>query len=248
MEFTLKFEAASELCLSDESLKPITAKSGIPTWYKKAKVLPDGVTKEHILDAYTKTGINTPVTFKGCVPFADAMMSGYLFTLPCDIEIISTDKGCTVIVLDQAFKQFIDIRTPMPGFHHPEGYYEHHFHWHTLWNVEAPNGWSVLFTQPLNRYDLPFLSTSGIIDSDMSHVSGRMPFFVKKGYNGVVPKGTPFIQLIPIQRANWNTEIELPPVDQMVLKNMIAARDYRPKEWPFYGAYKKLKWVKKNYN
>lgn len=247
MDVTLKFTSYADQCLTDESLAPIPAIRAIPNWYKEAKVLQKGVTKENLKD-YQRAGLQTPVTFKACVPFADAMTSGYLFTLPCDIEIVSTDKGCTVIVLDDSFKQFVEMRHPMDGFHHPEGYYESHFHWHTIWGVEAPYGWSVLFTQPLNRYELPFLTTSGIVDSDMSHISGRIPFFVKKGYNGVLPKGTPFMQLIPIQRADWRSEIELLPRDQQLIKSAVSQEVYRPKEFPFYGAYKKLKWARKSYN
>lgn len=246
MEVTIKFTAFAEQCLTDEALRPIPASRTLPEWYREAKVLEKGITKDNLID-YKRTGLQTPVTFKSCVPFADAMTSGYLFTLPCDIEIISTDNGCTVIVSDHSFKQFVDIRSPMSGFHHPEGYYESHFHWHTLWGVEAPYGWSVLFTQPLNRYDLPFLTTSGIVDSDMSHISGRIPFFVKKGYNGVLTKGTPFMQLIPIQRADWKSEIDLLPRDQQLIKTAVSQDVYRPKEFPFYGAYKKLKWARKSY-
>jgi hypothetical protein len=247
MDVTLKFIANAEQCLTDESLRPVPAQNVLPEWYRKAKVLAEGVTKDNLVE-YKRVGLDTPVTFKSCMPFADAMTSGYLFTLPCDIEIISTNNGCTIVVSDESLKQFVDIRPPMSGFHHPEGYYESHFHWHTMWGVEAPYGWSVMFTQPLNRYDLPFLTTSGIVDSDMSHVSGRIPFFVKKGYNGVLPKGTPFIQLIPIQRANWKSEIDLVPRDQQLIKSSISQSVYRPKEFPFYGAYKKLKWARKNYN
>lgn len=246
MEVTLKFLSFAEQCLTDNSLVPIAASANLPEWYQKAKVLEKGITKENLVD-YKRIGLQAPVGFKACIPFADAMTAGYLFTLPCDIEIISTDTGCTVVVLEEAFKQFVDLRPPMPGFHHPEGYWESHFHWHTLWGVEAPHGWSVLFTQPLNRYDLPFLTTSGIIDSDMSHVSGRMPFFVKKGYNGILVKGTPFLQLIPIQRLNWKSEINLIPKEEQMLKSALSQKEYRPEKFPFYGAYKKLKWFKKFY-
>jgi hypothetical protein len=246
MELTLRFIGADPKCALNEDLRPTTALSALPEWYKKARLMPKGITKDQLIKG-AEAGARPPITFKSCVPFFDAMTCGYVFTLPCDIEIISTDNGCTVRVTDPAFTGFIGIREPMEGFHHPEGYYKEHFHWQTMWGVDAPTGWSVMFVPPLNRYDLPFLSTSGIIDSDASNIVGRMPFFVKKGYNGIVPKGTPFIQLIPIQRANWASEFDIKN-DQELQELSRAGEKYRPKEFPFYGAYKKLKWVKKNYN
>lgn len=35
---------------------------------------------------------------------------------------------------------------------------------HNAWAIEAPPGHSVLFTHPLNRYDLPLITLAGLVD------------------------------------------------------------------------------------
>lgn len=247
MDVTIKFIADQEVCLTDDSSKPIPASSLIPDWYRDADFFTHKVKNEDLIK-YHEKGYSIPIGFKSCIPFFDAMTSGYLFPLPCDIEIISTKKGCTIIVSDDSYKPYLQIREKMSGFHVPEGYWENHFHWQTVWGMEAPPGWSLLVTQPMNRFELPYYTPSGIIDSDVATISGRMPFFVKKGYSGVVPKGTPFIQVIPIQRVNWYSEFEMLTPHQQHVRRTMNNTTYRTKDFPFYGAYKKLKWVKKNYN
>src|SRR5215475_8103617 len=40
---------------------------------------------------------------------------------------------------------------------------------HNLWTIEAPEGYAVLLTHPLNRVDLPFTTLTGIVDCDRYH-------------------------------------------------------------------------------
>jgi hypothetical protein len=56
---------------------------------------------------------------------------------------------------------------------------------------------------PLNRYDLPFTISSAIVDSDDFNAPGNIPFFLKDGFEGIIPAGTPFAQIIPIKRSSW---------------------------------------------
>ena len=37
-------------------------------------------------------------------------------------------------------------------------------------------------------------------------VGGQIPFFIKKGFEGIIPKGTPFAQLIPFRKETWVSE------------------------------------------
>lgn len=95
----------------------------------------------------------------------------------------------------------------MPQFIHPQGYYQEHFAWYPDWAVELPEGYSALYTHPLNRFDLPFFMTIGIIDNDKVNLPGTMPFFIAKGFEGTIPAGTPYAQIIPFKREDWKSEI-----------------------------------------
>ena len=67
---------------------------------------------------------------------------------------------------------------------------------------------SALVTHPINRVDLPFTTMSGIVDFDKSiHAPiGNIPFFIKNGFTGVIPKGTPMFQILPFERNEWQSE------------------------------------------
>ena len=32
-----------------------------------------------------------------------------------------------------------------------------------------------------------------------------MPFFIREGYEGIVPAGTPYVHIIPIKREDWDS-------------------------------------------
>jgi hypothetical protein len=81
--------------------------------------------------------------------------------------------------------------------------------WRRPWSVILPENFSALVVHPLNRIDLPFVTMSGVVDFDKSiHAPiGNIPFFVKKGFEGVIPAGTPMLQIIPIQRFDWESKV-----------------------------------------
>jgi hypothetical protein len=89
----------------------------------------------------------------------------------------------------------------------PIGCSPEQFAWAPTYGFEVPLSHSVLVTHPLNRFDLPFITTSGIMETkSMSVSAGQVPFFVKKGFDGFIPKGTPFAQVIPFKREDWESE------------------------------------------
>ena len=72
-----------------------------------------------------------------------------------------------------------------------------------FWTLEAPEGWSILFTHPLNREDLPFRTLAGMVDCD-AFGDGYVHFpaiWTDDGFRGVLPAGTPVAQAIPVPRA-----------------------------------------------
>ena len=79
-----------------------------------------------------------------------------------------------------------------------------------FWSVQVPDGWSVLFTHPLNREDLPFRTLSGVVDCDRWH-DGLVHFpalWTDPGFEGVLPAGTPVAQAIPMRREALELVVE----------------------------------------
>lgn len=231
--------------LKEESpSRPVPMVKTIPDWYRQA----DRHAKDPATGEYWQMpdiGGKVP-TWKACPAVFDIMGSGYTYLTPCDIEF-AEDAGGNIQcrALDPKYRHFLIEREPMPGFVHPPGYHLKHFAWWPDWAIELPAGYSALYAQPFNRYDLPFLTTSGIVDNDKIGVPGSMPFFVLKGVSGVLPAGTPYAQILPFKREHWASEVEvsLTP-EQLQAKNDEARARYRR---PDGGIYLKEDWERRKY-
>jgi hypothetical protein len=116
---------------------------------------------------------------------------------------------------------------------------EWEFAWNMPWSFEMPEGYSALLTTPLNRPDLPFVNASGITDMDKFPLSGVATFCVNESFEGVIPAGTPYLQIIPIKRTDFVLEI-----DQDLREHETKRYDISLEE----GVYKKKWWEKKSYS
>ena len=226
---------------SDSAPKP-TIKT-LPEWYRKAdRFAINPHTNEHWQDPMI--GGKVP-TWKACPAIFDVMGTGYVYRTPCDIEFYEDGGRLKVKVSDPRQKDFIQVRPPMYQFTPPMGYHEAHFAWWADWSVEVPEGYSVLYSQPFNRFELPFLTTSGVIDNDKVNLPGTMPFFVVKGFTGVIPAGTPYAQMLPFKREDWQSEVDDKISHRdMSLKNDKNSRKYRV---PDGGVYQKEVWERRVY-
>jgi hypothetical protein len=185
-------------------------------------------------------------TWKACPAVFDVMGSGYAYKTPSDIEFFEDAAGnIQAKVLDERHRNFLVDREPLAQFPHPQGYHHKHFAWWADWAVELPEGYSALYTQPFNRFELPFLTTSGIVDNDKVHLPGTMPFFFLKGVTGILPAGTPYAQIIPFKREHWESEIDVSPsLEEMEAKNRDNSAKYRR---PDGGVYQKEVWERRKY-
>jgi hypothetical protein len=213
----------------------------IPEWYKdfdRYAMMPDG--KPFI----GPDGGKFP-TWKACPAVYDTLGFGYVLRTPCDIKFFINDSNeIDVSVEDKKYGEFIQKRPAMPGFPVPIGYHENHFAWYPDWGVSVSKGYSVLYTTPLNRFDLPFLNTSGVIDNDAVNLSGTMPFFIVKGWEGTIPAGTPYMQMMPFKREDWKSESEIIGMQEIYERQMNNSAKYRK---PNGGIYQKDVWSRRKY-
>jgi hypothetical protein len=169
---------------------PVPSATALPSWYRAMPKFPKK---------------NDPhfVGVKSCVPFLDSMTSGYFVTTPCDIVVTQTPDGPYLKwKIDWDPVQFREPDSLM-GLPIPSGYSREVFAWFFPYVMKANKNVSFLITHPMNRYDLPFLTTSGVVDMNGVLNSGHLPFFIKEGFEGVIEKGTPFAQVLPFVRKNW---------------------------------------------
>lgn len=188
---------------------PVPSKTKIPDWFKK-------------IPAQDKTFGGDPrdnSTVKKCMPFLDSLTSGYMVTVPQDIAITKTpDQGTKAYwgFTPPGHDLLFDLDRPLhrtEGMPVPEGYNEYVWRMVTYPRVETPPGYSILVTHPFNRYDLPFLTMTGIIDSDKVHARLGLNMWLRDDFEGIIPKGTPVAQILPFKREAWTHE-NLPPFDK----------------------------------
>jgi hypothetical protein len=169
---------------------PLSADKFIPEWWKKQP-----------LDIGGKTFDRS--SFKACVPFLDSLISGYMIYTNQDINV-SLHLGKPLlewqVTPDPLVFRASGITPPRPIGHH-----DYHFAWKIPFGYILPKGYSVLITHPLNRFDLPFTTVSGIVDNGVPW-NGQFTFWIKENFEGIIPKGTPIAQMIPFKTENWKSE------------------------------------------
>src|SRR5215813_6870762 len=199
-QLTLKFRCPREL----EGLlpQPVPASLGLPDWLKTMPT-----------KALSPLKFCDEETVKRCPPFVDAMTSGFLIPLICDLRVENSQ-----IIWDNEIPPGGELdfpRSPI-GFH-DEGqvtgsplFEADRFviKFHNLWTIEAPEGYAVFFTHPVNRLDLPFTTLSGLVDCDR-YTDTWIHFpahWHNTSFKGLIPKGTPIAQCITVKRESWIAE------------------------------------------
>jgi hypothetical protein len=80
-----------------------------------------------------------------------------------------------------------------------------------FWAIELPPGYSLLVTHPINRPDLPFVTLTGLVDADRyrDNFINFPAHWRDPNFQGVLPKGTPLAQCLPIKREEWAPRFEV---------------------------------------
>jgi hypothetical protein len=140
----------------------------------------------------------------------DVFSSGYMITLRSDIFVQKDKDGNIGVTWNHGGDGFVST-------HHldqvssemiPLDCNKQPFKFTNSWSMILPKGYSALITHPLNRYELPFVTLSGIVDLDSYNNPVNFPFFFKESAEGVIPAGTPIAQIFPFKREGWSHEVE----------------------------------------
>jgi hypothetical protein len=184
--------------------RPVPAVLGLPEWFK---ALPQ--------KAFNPTIGKEFLTVKKCPPFIDAMIYGFMIPLVCDLKVENGEFSWDREVPGGGYTVFtrspIDIHDPSQvegsPFFDDDRYV---IKFNSFWTITTPPGYSLLVTHPVNRIDLPFTTITGLIDCD--HYTDNLINFPARwndpAFNGVLPRGTPVAQCLPIKREEWQIRTE----------------------------------------
>lgn len=202
-------------------LPPFPASRAMPGWFRKMKPVSDDKVS----------------SVKRCVPFLDALTSGYIIALPVDVYYSKErgfwTNGAFHVVSSHAPSQTQDVVIP-------EEFAAQPYKWINNFFIKTPKGYSCMFIHPLNRDDLPFHSFSAIVDTDTHPVVVNFPFVLREDFEGMIPAGTPLIQIFPFKRDDW----------EMTVKDTGKSHEY-PRQYEVLssalGWYRQKFWHKKKY-
>jgi hypothetical protein len=211
---------------------PTPARKHTPEWFVKTPAF-RGESGKFQMD-----GDSPNTTVKLCQPMVDSYGMGYIQTTWTDILIEEVDGQITYSLPPGPENM---SHRDIPSHEVSSDFYPTEFVWYPQWIPKVPKGYSVLYTHPLNREDLPFQTYSGVVDSDkfFYEAEGNHPFFIKRGFTGIIPAGTPMFQIIPFKRDDWKA-VNLPTEEG----HQIKAFKVRQKFW---GGYKDKFWTKKTF-
>lgn len=215
--------------------KPKPAINYIPEWYKKAKsYITPGEVKAPPMDGSPAASI------KKCMPIFDMMTAGYIIETPYDIYVRQINGSPYFqwkqeeAVAFQIMEQFQNhpysrdinyaVRIEMP------------------WSIKTPKGWSIMVMEP-QHHELGLIEcVSGIVDTDNYSLPFNMFLKLREpNFEGMIPAGTPFIQVIPFKRSFWKSELG----GNKERRKYQA--DWRKFVTVFFDAYKNFWWQRKEY-
>jgi len=208
----------------------------------------------HIPKAYKELAMFTDrSTVKRCIPFLDALTSGYIIPFPVDIlyEYDTEKKMCHFRVnevIPHEFHPYIGVSEHSlsqisPELRSSKRTVEGVFKFNNPWVIKTPPGYSCLFFTPLNHV-LPFELISGVVDTDSYENNIHLPFYWTANYleQKFLKVGTPMVMVVPFKRESWKMACET--TDML---NTQDKKNFLKYFSEYFDNYKKNSWHKKSY-
>ena len=196
-----------------EEIAPVKpAKYFLPQWFKGLKdfVEVDAVHEKNKPNYFGKKGDtakkHTSGTVKRCPAIVDLITEGFIipmwsdFLIQRDMETFEWDnKNFQYGIEFHSKEQIKGWNLKKTDF--PEG-----IKFTNPWRIYTPKGYSVMFMTPTYQFEKRFTVLPGIVETDSYHHI-NFPSIWHTTKDAVIERGTPFIQVIPFKRDEWNLNI-----------------------------------------
>jgi len=197
---------------------------------------------------YGKDNLKIHPTVKKCIPFLDALITGYIIPFPCDIYYWYDEKNKQANFVSSKNAPAEEFKvTDHEKFQISEELrysrrtIDHIFKFYNPWSIKTPLGYSCLFTTPFNR-NLNFKLVDAIVDTDSFNLNANIPFYWANSHNQKVmlKTGDPMCLVIPFKRDSWKMSVQSETSNNY---------NHRLKKFfkYFEDTYKRVSWSKKSY-
>jgi hypothetical protein len=222
MSKIINFRARSKT-ESEVQIKPYPAVKQLPQWFTDAQ--PYGDKPPYPQDGklhFRNRAAN--YTYKKCIPLLDGLGAGYMIPLWADVMVEQENNFPHIYwkTVNDIFFVHGEPSTEIPA---PTGYDQAVYKYNNCWIPQTPKGYSCLITSPFGYGDLPFRAVPAIVDTDRSTLELVFPMWVKTGFEGIVEKGTPMVQIIPFKRDDWNSTFDY--YEDGEYRNVIAEKNFQ---------------------
>jgi hypothetical protein len=183
---------------------PVPASKIIPDWYKNLESYVGG-------DKKPDGNAGTTATAKRCMPIFDAITAGYIISTHVDLWVSQRpdENGKLQPYYEWANFGAIAFHPKHQLPEHPDGagHESSYPKWTNSWAIKTPPGYSCLFISPLHR-ETPIIVLPGVVDTDTYSAPVNFPFVLRDPkMEGIIPIGTPIMQVIPFKREEWEMKI-----------------------------------------
>ena len=205
-------EFATDVAGLEDIARVKPSKFFIPQWFKDMKetinqpASTDGSSPGRFERSGDTAKKHTSGTVKRCPAIVDLISEGFIIPMWCDFLLQNDGK-----ILEWDNKKFpygIEYHNtaqiynwPLKKNDFPEG-----VKFNNPWRIYTPPGYSVMFTQPTYQFENRFTVLPGIVETDSYHHI-NFPTIVHTKKDMIIERGTPFIQVIPFKRDDWDFKV-----------------------------------------
>jgi hypothetical protein len=216
--------------------RPTPAYSRLPKWWRDMPTTVNG----------DKPRINNSLSNlspKKCVSVLDSLTSGYIIPLWTDIQVKNVSNSEYIPYIDwkpsrPVFEGMIPGSELIPS---PLGYSRWTCKFLNKWMINTPRGYSIAISAPTGYENSSLKAISAVVDTDKYQGPLYFPMWIKEGFEGIIERGTPLVQVTPFKREDWTSEFKSLKNGQL---EIIQDRDFHKK---IFGWYTSKVWAKKSY-
>ena len=196
-----------------EKIAPVKqSKFFLPHWFKNMSdyIEQDAVHEKGKKNYFGKKGTtakkSTNGTVKRCRAIIDLISQGYIipmwsdFLIQRDMETFEWDN--------KNFQYGIEFHTKeqIKGWNLKKTDFPEGIKFLNPWRIYTPKGYSVIFMTPTYQFEKRYTVLPGIVETDSYH-HVNFPAVWHTTKDTIIQRGTPFIQVIPFKRENFDLSV-----------------------------------------